>query len=125
VDADYKDAKPTTISSTVHGLTASTDSRTLRSPDAAQAFALLVEATQRRKLPNADAIFENGVPIPDSGAAANARVQQINDVVDDQARNLEALVNGGQDGPTVIQRPAEMVIPPDDATSRLNVNFPA
>ncbi|MGX9715497.1 hypothetical protein ACWYXJ_14725 [Janthinobacterium lividum] len=120
-DADLNDANPTVISSTANGLTVSTDSRTLRSHNAAEAMVLLIEVSQRRKLPNADAIFENGAPIPDSAAAANVRVQQINDVVDEQARSLETLLNRGQDGPTLIQRPAEMVMPPDDVTSRLNV----
>lgn len=120
-DADLNDANPTVISSTAYGLTVSTDSRTLRSSNATEAMARLIEVSQRQKLPNADAIFENGAPIPDSAAAANVRVQQINDVVDEQARSLETFLNRGHDGPTVIQRPAEMVMPPDDVTSRLNV----
>lgn len=119
VDADLSDAKPTTIS-TPAGLTFSTDSRTLRSPTAADALALLIEASTRQKLPDADGIIENGVLVPNSADAANARVHQINQIVDDQARNVEILL-AGRNGPTVDQRPSTTAIPPDNTTSLQNV----
>ncbi|AWL05900.1 hypothetical protein ACFOHT_19430 [Massilia oculi] len=118
-DTDLHDSKPTTIS-TANGLIATTDSRTLRSPAATQALAQLIEVSQRQKLPQADGIIENGVLLPDSAEAANVVVQQINDIVEEQARALDAQVQRLEDVPTVAQRP-EVDISPDDSSLRLNV----
>lgn len=119
-DADLSDAKPTTIS-TADGLTVSTDSRTFRSSDSAVAFAnLVIEVSQRKALPLADGLVENGVVIPNSMDAANAQVRQINEIVEEQRRTLDALLNE-HTGPTVLQRPIETIVPQDDAITQLNI----
>jgi len=119
-DSDLTDAKPTTVSSTPQGITVSTDSRTLRDATAAQAISTLIEVSQRQRLPEADAVFENGHPLPNSAAAANAIVQQINNAVEEQAAKIEALLHRGTTGPEIVQTP-DMVLEHGELPSVLNL----
>jgi hypothetical protein len=117
-DTDLHESRPTTIS-TADGLMVTTDSRILRSPVAAQAFMQLIEVSKRQRLPEADGLVQGGVLLPDSIEAANVVVQQINETVEGQARTLDAQLDRLQNGPTVLQRP-EQVIPADESSLRLN-----
>jgi hypothetical protein len=115
-DVDLQAAVPTTLS-LPDGTKVSTDSRTLRSKNAVAGLLQLCEAYKREPLPAADGLVENGLPVPNSEAQAQLQVRQINDEVQAQVANFEALVNGTREGPTVLQSPTQIIPPPDDSIS--------
>jgi hypothetical protein len=113
-DTDLDTSAPTTLSSP-DGMQISTDSRNLRNVDAVNGLVQLLEASRRTSLPEPDALFENGMVIPNSVVEAQARVQHINNNVEAQSRNIDALLNGPPQEPTILQRPSETMIPSDDS----------
>jgi hypothetical protein len=62
-DVDLQTAAPTVLSMP-NGAAFSTDSRTLRNDGAVNAMLRIIEANQRKVLPHADGIIENGVVVP-------------------------------------------------------------
>jgi hypothetical protein len=117
-DVDLQTSAPTVLS-LPNGAGITTDSRTLRDDGAVNALVRIFEANQRKLLPDADAIIENGMLVPNSGAAARARTEQINNEVQNQVKNLEVLVGEPQQGPTVLQHSSEEFAP-DDSSAALN-----
>jgi hypothetical protein len=117
-DVDLQSSTPTVLSMP-NGTTLSTDSRTLRNDGAVDAMLRLIEANQRTVLPQADAIFENGVVVPDSADAARIQSEQINREVLAQAKSLEIGINGPQSEISALQRPSEGITPPDESAASL------
>lgn len=122
-DVDLQTATPTTLS--MNGTTFSTDSRTLRNEGAVNAMLRIIEASQRKVLPQADGIIENGVVVPGSEEVARTRTEQINHEVLAQVRNLEIGLNGPQETAPVLQRASEGVAPPAESAASAIRNAPA
>lgn len=123
-DVDLQTAAPTVLSMP-NGATLSTDSRTLRNDGAVNAMLRIIEANQRKVLPHADGIIENGMVVPNSGETARARTEQINHEVLAQVRNLEIGLNEPQDAPTVLQRSSDGIAPPAESAASVTRNASA
>ena len=120
-DVDLQSAAPTVLSMP-NGATFSTDSRTLRNDGAVTAMLRIIEANQRKVLPHADGIIENGVVVPNSGETARVRTEQINHEVLAQVRNLEIGLNGPQEAAPVLQRASEGISPPAESAASATRN---
>lgn len=120
-DVDLEGAASTELT-LANGAKLSTDSRTLRSQTAVAGFLQICEAFQRQPLPEPDALYSNGVVVPNSAEQARARVDHINNDIQAQAANFQTLVNGPVDQPAVLQDPTQTTQQGDPSTA---LNGPA
>lgn len=107
-DVDLQDNHPTHIA-LPNGTQVSTDSRTLRSPEALRGLTHVVtEVLHRRPLPEpAGLVDESGKIVPDSKEEAVSQVAQINSDVQRETNQLLDALGISDVEPTVTQRITE------------------